>query len=109
MCAVLQVAALNLTQSLAADLWRGVRGGKEAAVGGSEASTPASESVPARSHRDRERDRERSSPGAILITQLTEMGFSRKSVEYTMKVLGTRSNELPRSLSAFLSLSETEH
>lgn len=48
--------------------------------GSSEASTPGSESVPARPPRVL--------PAAGLVTQLTEMGFSRKSVEYTIKVLG---------------------
>lgn len=75
---LLQAAALSLSQSLAAELCRGPK----VSVGpaGSEASTPASESIRlgARSPR----------ASAALVTQVTEMGFSRKSVEYTIKVLG---------------------
>ncbi|KAK3907967.1 E3 ubiquitin-protein ligase HERC2 [Frankliniella fusca] len=92
----IEAAALALSQSLAAELWRGdgakcvptalpvvgsaTLGAAAGAGGGSEASTPASESVPARSFK--------ASPTAALVTQVTEMGFSRKSVEYTIKMLG---------------------
>ncbi|XP_026277054.2 E3 ubiquitin-protein ligase HERC2 [Frankliniella occidentalis] len=85
----IEAAALALVQSLAAELWRGdgaksvptaAPAGGAAGGGGSEASTPASESVPARSFK--------ASPTAALITQVTEMGFSRKSVEYTIKMMG---------------------
>ncbi|KAJ1527956.1 hypothetical protein ONE63_007889 [Megalurothrips usitatus] len=87
----IEAAALNLTQSLASELWRGAKGVPVSMSGavGSEASTPASESVPARSHRASHNAQ------AALVTQLTEMGFSRKSVEYTIKILAEASSAEP--------------
>lgn len=81
------MAALNISQYLASEMTN--RGNRE-----SEAVTPASEySLPSlvsssnKIHNSKKKGRTPSPPLTPLVEQITEMGFSRRGVEFAIRAL----------------------
>lgn len=83
----IQVAALNISQYLSSEVMSKMNWESEAATPASECSLPSLISSSNKFHNSKKKARTPSPPLTPLVEQITEMGFSKRGVEFAIRAL----------------------